>query len=240
MQRARRLASAAVVASLAVTGLSACRTEPSVAAYVGDARITESQVQAVLDQARDAVAAAPPSSKVSMKVTRDMVVSTLVINDVMSEVATRHGVTLPTDLQLSRYAEVLDLPETADFVRLFATSRQYVPALLAETKTGPVPNEAEQKQVYDALAAAGAVKPGTSVAQFWAGLNEQEKQTVQISTGVLREIGEVAAPMRVKLNPRYGPVTFSVLTVSLQSGESVSLMNATLGSDDSAPVTDAR
>jgi hypothetical protein len=240
MQRVRRLASAAVVASLAVAGLSACRSEPSVAAYVGDARITESQVQAILDQTRDEVAGAPPSSKAAMRVTRDLVVSTLVINDVMADVAGRHGVTLPADLQLSKYAAALELPETADFVRLFATSRQYVPALLAVTKTGPVPTEAEQKQVYDALVTAGAVKPGTPVAQFWAGLNEQEKQTVQISTGVLREIGEVAAPLRIRVNPRYGPVTFSVLTVSLQSGESVSLMNATLGADDSAPVIDAR
>ncbi|MBG0563216.1 hypothetical protein [Actinoplanes aureus] len=56
MLRARRLASAVVVASLAVGGLSACRSEPTVAAYLGDTgRVSEERVQAIWDEAHDAL-----------------------------------------------------------------------------------------------------------------------------------------------------------------------------------------
>src|SRR4051794_33905678 len=58
MLGARRLAPSAVVASLAVARVSACRSEPSVAAYLGNDRIAESRVQDVWDEANDAVAAA--------------------------------------------------------------------------------------------------------------------------------------------------------------------------------------
>ncbi|BCJ44434.1 hypothetical protein GCM10010168_12480 [Actinoplanes ianthinogenes] len=43
-----------VVASLAIAGLSACRSAPTVAAYVGDAQIPESRVQDIWDDARAA------------------------------------------------------------------------------------------------------------------------------------------------------------------------------------------
>ncbi|GAA4597664.1 hypothetical protein BJY16_002434 [Actinoplanes octamycinicus] len=44
----------AVVASLAIAGLSACRSAPAVAAYVGDSQIPESRVQDIWDDARQA------------------------------------------------------------------------------------------------------------------------------------------------------------------------------------------
>ncbi|GIF43330.1 hypothetical protein [Actinoplanes xinjiangensis] len=54
MLRARRLASAVVAASLAVGGLSACRSESSVAAYMGSAgEITEQELDKVWNEAYD-------------------------------------------------------------------------------------------------------------------------------------------------------------------------------------------
>lgn len=44
----------AVVASLAIAGLSACRSDPAVAAYIGDSTISERQVERVWDEARKA------------------------------------------------------------------------------------------------------------------------------------------------------------------------------------------
>ncbi|MDI6098409.1 hypothetical protein QLQ12_07310 [Actinoplanes sp. NEAU-A12] len=56
MLRARRLASTVVAASLAVGGLSACRSEPSVAAYLGAAgQVSEREVQEIWDEAHDAL-----------------------------------------------------------------------------------------------------------------------------------------------------------------------------------------
>ena len=54
MQRARRLATAVVAASLAVGGLSACRSEPTVAAYLGGTEtVSEQEVQEIWDDAHD-------------------------------------------------------------------------------------------------------------------------------------------------------------------------------------------
>jgi hypothetical protein len=54
MSRARRLVSAVVAASLAVGGLSACRTGSSVAVYLGDTeKISEQQVQEIWDDGHD-------------------------------------------------------------------------------------------------------------------------------------------------------------------------------------------
>ena len=65
MQRARRLASVAVIATLGVTGLSACRSAPDVAVYFGSAsEISVAEVQRVFDDARtkfDAAKAGQPA-----------------------------------------------------------------------------------------------------------------------------------------------------------------------------------
>ncbi|BEL09850.1 hypothetical protein Q0Z83_080410 [Actinoplanes sichuanensis] len=58
MLHARRLASAVVVASLALAGVSGCRSEPSVAAYMGSAGdISEKEVDEVWTEAYDALTA---------------------------------------------------------------------------------------------------------------------------------------------------------------------------------------
>jgi hypothetical protein len=53
MLRARRLASAVAVASLVVGGLSACRSESSVAAYLGSGNISVQEVDDIWEQAYD-------------------------------------------------------------------------------------------------------------------------------------------------------------------------------------------
>ena len=53
MQRARRLASVAVVATLAVSGLAACRSQPDVAVYFGDtSAITVAEVQRIYNDVK--------------------------------------------------------------------------------------------------------------------------------------------------------------------------------------------
>ena len=134
MQRARRFASIAVVASLAVAGLSACRSEPSVAAYVGDSgRITEARVQEVWDDARKALteataaqpaadAAGPAAGPAAMPISRADIAPTLVSADVLAQTAQRQNVTLPGTLPLGDYATQLRLPQSAEYVRLYAES----------------------------------------------------------------------------------------------------------------------
>src|SRR5690242_15564510 len=49
MQRARRLALVAVLALLGALALTGCRSEPSVAAYVGDQKIMVKDIDGVID-----------------------------------------------------------------------------------------------------------------------------------------------------------------------------------------------
>src|SRR4051794_36545236 len=96
MRRARRLVSVAVAASLAVTGLSACRSAPAMAAYVDDVQITETRAQAVYDEVHNAILAAGKQSGLT-DVTRADVVSMLVGAELLPGLAKQHGVSLPAD-----------------------------------------------------------------------------------------------------------------------------------------------
>ncbi|MET0423966.1 MAG: hypothetical protein ABW046_08835 [Actinoplanes sp.] len=245
MTRARRLASVAVVASLAVTGLSACRSEPSVAAYVGDdKRITESQVQKLWDEVQDA--AAPPAGEAAgqpaaVSITRTDIVRTLVSVDVLSEVAKAQSVGLPADLSLPDYANQLKLPETVEYVRLYATSDTLVRLLRAKAQSAPAPSDDDLKEVYDVLVANQGIDPGTSFDTFKTSLPAENKQLVQTSAAVRDQIEEATGKLDITVNPRYQPLSISVLEFQTQNGALRPLVVAPLGeSDETSPVIDAR
>jgi hypothetical protein len=241
MQRARRLASVAVVASLAVAGLSACRSEPSVAAYLGDSRLTESRVQDVWDEAHDAVvkAAGPAgaTSAVPMPITRADVVRTLISADLLADVAKQHSVSLPADLSLADYASSLHVPATTEFVRLYAEADAYVRLLRQDVKNPPAPSEADLREVFQVLAENGQIQEGASFEQFKASLPESNMQLVQTATAVRQEIAEVTKPMKIKVNPRYQPLGIPVLQFQTQNGAVRPLVSVPLGTAGADPVS---
>src|SRR6185436_8473030 len=128
MQRSRRLASMAVVACLAVAGLSACRSESSVAAYIGDTRTTEKRVQAVWDDARAALG----GDAAVMPISRTDVVNVLVGADLMKRVAARHNAEVPPNLPFDEFATRLRLPAKAEYVQLYT---QYYALVYAVEQT---------------------------------------------------------------------------------------------------------
>ena len=240
MQRVRRLASVAVVASLAVAGLSACRSEPSVAAYLGDSRLTEARVQDVWDEAHDAVvkaAQATPGAPATMPVTRADVVRTLISADVLAKVAKAENVTLPADLTLDEYASSLHIPASTEFVRLYAEADTYVRLLRQGITNAPAPSDADLQEIFDVLAANGQIQEGSTFEQFKSSLPDSNKQLVQTATAVRQEIAEVAKPLDIKVNPRYQPLGIPVLQFQTASGEVRPLVSVPLGSDESAPVS---
>jgi len=249
MQGARRLATSAVVASLAVAGLSACRSEPSVAAYLGDNRITESRVQDVWDNARDAVAGAGPDAAgasapasagpAPMPITRSDVVRTLIGADVLPEVARKHNVTLPADLQLGEYATALHLPETTEYLKLYAQNEAYVRLLREGATSAPEPSDADYQEIFQVLQSSGQVPAGTTVEQFKTQLPAANKQLVQTAAEVRKEIAEVTAPMKIRVNPRYQPLGIAVLQFQTENGNVRPLVSVPLGKDTSAPVVPA-
>ena len=255
MPRVRRLASVAVVASLAVAGLSACRSEPSVAAYVGAGRISEARVQQVWDQAYDAVnaqraagaapaeAASPDAAgdtqAVAMPITRGDVVRALISADVLGRVARQQNVTLPADLRLSDYANRVRVPADTDYVRLYAEADALVSLLRAEAQGAPEPTNADLREVYDVLAA-DQLAGGATFEDFKAQLPEQNRQLVRSAVAVRNEINEVAGSLRIRVNPRYRPLDIAILNYQTQNGELRPLLVAPLGANDAtAPVSSA-
>jgi hypothetical protein len=243
MQRARRLVSVAAVASVAVAGLSACRSAPSVAAYVGPAKITDARVDAVFDDAHDKLvaAAAQQSGKpVTMPITRADVVRTLLSAQVLEQVAKQHNLTLPADLGIADYANSVHIPENTEFVRLFAQTDAYVKLLRQDVKSAPEPSDADLQQVFDVLASTGQIAAGSSFADFKAQLPAQNKQLVQTAAAVRKEITDVSNKMDIKVNPKYQPVGVPVLQFQTNDGQVRPLISAQLGPEDAAPVTELR
>jgi hypothetical protein len=148
MSRARRLASAVVAASLAVGGLSACRTGSTTAVY-GDAPISEQKVQEIWDkeravlteQARVEAAAAEKAQREEEQKRRDKgeavtpaptvtapplkmpysrvdLVHAMVTRDLYGRVAQQRGVTLPANLPIDEVAAQRKLPVGTEFAEL--------------------------------------------------------------------------------------------------------------------------
>jgi hypothetical protein len=236
MQRARRLASVAVVASLAVAGLSACRSEPTVAAYIGDTKITEDRVDAVFDEARAAAVPAREGEAPAPAVTRGDVVNALVSADVLGKVVKARNLTPPADLNFEQAASDLRLPATAEYVRLYATAKTYVSLLRQDAPATGEPTEADMHQVFDVLVANGEAD-ASQFEQFKAQLPAQNKQLVTSAAAVRNEINEVTGPMKIRVNPRYQPASISVLEFQTQNGAVRPLVTAPLGADDTVPVS---
>lgn len=246
MQRARRLASIVVVACLGVGGLSACRSEPSVAAYVGDSvKVTETRVQEVWDNASAeltrAVAEQPdaPDGAATMPITRAEIVRTLVGHDVLADVAKREGVTAPADLALSDYATQLRLPPTTEYVRLYAETDGLLRALRAKVQAGaPDATEDDLRQVFNVLLTSGEVPAGTTFDQFKTQLPAENLALVKTAAAVRKEVAELTDTLDITVNPRYQPLSIPVLEFQTQQGQLKPLVNVPLGEATDSPVTD--
>lgn len=97
--------------SVAVGGLSGCRTSPNVAAYVGQEQITVAELDSAVHErlADDAVAA---YAKTNGAAFRRQVLTSLIDQQVFTEAARRYGVTVGEGEVRSRYAELLAARDT--------------------------------------------------------------------------------------------------------------------------------
>ncbi|WP_433374747.1 hypothetical protein ACQPZX_04605 [Actinoplanes sp. CA-142083] len=228
--------SVAVVASLAVAGLSACRSEPTVAAYIGDTKITEDRVDAVFDETRAAVIPPKEGEQPVPAPTRADVARAIIGADVLAQVGKQHNVTLPADIGQADAASTLHLRPDAEYVQLYATVKAYVTLLKQGAAATGEPTEADLRQVFDVLVANGEAD-ASQFAQFQSQLPAQNKQLVVSAAAVRDQINEVTGPLRVRVNPRYQPASISVLEFQTQNGAVRPLVTAPLGADDTAPVS---
>lgn len=110
-RRVPRVLATGILFALAVSGLSACRTSPNVAAYVGEDQITVAQLDsAVAGRVADANIAA--YAKANGAAFHRQVLTTLIDQLVYAEAARRYGVTVGGGEVRSRYAELLAAENT--------------------------------------------------------------------------------------------------------------------------------
>jgi hypothetical protein len=112
-RRVPRVLAAGFLLAVTVSGLSACRTSPTVAAYVGDERVTVTELQSAIDERRsdpeiEAFAAADPD-EFSRRV-----LTLLVQEEVYTVAAQRYDVEVSDDDVRARVEELLgeDDPDT--------------------------------------------------------------------------------------------------------------------------------
>jgi hypothetical protein len=251
MQRARRLASAAVVAAVAVTGLSACRSAPDVAAYIDAGNITTAEVQRVYDDAKtkaDAAAKgqaqtpAPSDSAApdALPLTQSAVLNTLVSHDVLMRMAQKHNVQIPSPLPLDSYAQILKLPATADYVRLFVEVEGLQFALNQGGQGGPL-TDADIKDIFERAKKQQLVDPATTPAQFGAGLSADGKKVLGTAVALRNEARDDITQQHVRVNPRFGTVDIPIFTQrDQQTGQAAVLVAQPVGNPDAeVPVQDA-
>jgi hypothetical protein len=246
MQRARRLVSVAVVASLGVAGLSACEQSPKVAAYLGSlGTISESRVQEVWDSTHttvtQAAAAAKQSGTVVSMPTRSDIVTTLIAVKVLDRVAQGRSITASPAKVLDQDAQAVHVPANSEYMQLYAHWDSLVTQLKTDATDAPDATDADLQQVFDVLLANKLVDPGTTFAAFKTQLPAQNQTLVKVSVAARNEIKEITDPLRIKVNPRYQPAELPILNFQTDANSPLKpLISLPLGSNNAtAPVSDA-
>jgi hypothetical protein len=236
----------------AVGGLSACRSEPDVAAYIGKSRITQARVDAVyadaerklgtaVDQVRAQQSASPDASappvpdEVKLPITRSDVLTALIGSDVLSALGKARNVK-PAEVQTAAVAQQLGLPADAEYVSIYSTYRGYLSALLNGATPGQVSND-ELRQVYDRFKAGGGLGPSpVSYEDFSSQLQPQDKEALARTVGLRDQLRTQTKDLNLSVNPRYGVDELPLLPVDVQGGKSVNLIGLPLISGDPAVV----
>jgi hypothetical protein len=255
MQHARRLASTAVVAVLAVSGLSACRAEPDVAAYLGDGKtISQERVEGVYDQARDELtdareqaqqqqagkgASAQPVPPVQVPFKQKDVLNALLTVQLLEQAAAAHGVQPAAEPSVDQVAQGSSFSPKWEYTKLYARTFQLRAALLPKVTPAPL-TDADLRPVYERLLA-GSGGQSTPYDQFKSQLSDANKQALQQSIGLRNELSKIVEDNDVKLNPRYGDQQLVLLSAQAGNADVPLVELSFAGADASrAPfVTDA-
>lgn len=230
----RRLVVAAAAGALAVAGpagLAGCRSDPSVAAYVGSTRITEDQVNKIMTDAEAKVdehnakrEALTPEQVASLGQedplrfeatvpTREKVVSTLVFTEVCEQ--TRQAPGAPAEeIAENQVGRAELLPAGTLFLR----DRINYYLCLNDLGTAATPVTPTEEQLRDLYARGLAAKvfdpeqPFQAIAPQLAA-NEQ----VRGAYGLREALVDAVASRKVTVNPRYRPLELPILVFSQDS-----------------------
>ncbi|MEV4533724.1 hypothetical protein AB0J82_07825 [Asanoa sp. NPDC049518] len=225
MLRARRIASIVVVAALGLGGLAACRSEPSVAAYIGDRKVTENQVTQIFDGAGAGASATPaaqeqpaaePTKVPGPAVSRQQVVDLEVTLALGRQVASEQGVQPVNAVTADQVAGELGVPATSQYAVDYTEWVNLSQGIFAKMGTSvPAVTDEQLQGVYAALVKVKAIEAGFDLAQIKQAFGGGEFVSAAYQlTGMLEK---AASANDTTVNPRYLPLS-APLVVSSQGG----------------------
>ncbi|RLP92170.1 hypothetical protein EAD89_09305 [Micromonospora sp. BL4] len=215
--RARRLVAVASVA-VGLVALSGCRAEPGIAAYVGDHRITDDRVAAVLKDLRDknpkptasptaspttAGQPAPPEPQLPGAV---QVTSVLVLSEVCERISAEKNYQPRGQVPREQVAEVLGLEPGTGYVREMAD----LYTCLSGVPSEPVAPTAQEM--------ATLIGVGREAGQIPANMTDEDAarqldgEQLRGALATRRSLVEAAEGYDVTVSPRYRPLEFPVLS----------------------------
>jgi hypothetical protein len=210
MHRARRLASAVAVAVLGLTGLAACRSEPGVAVYLGDQRITEDRVNAIAREAEPPAATpraqeptAAPSAPAQPAVSRQDVVDLLVSLDLGKQIVAEKRLSVPDQVTPEQVAAELGIAPGSEYARMYGEWIDVAQAIMGAEQPG-APTDEQIMTVYDGLVEAGAIEPNLSLAQVKQAFGDG--QFVAVASALGDQLAAKADADGTTVNPRYLPL----------------------------------
>ncbi|REF95170.1 hypothetical protein DFJ67_1122 [Asanoa ferruginea] len=224
MLRARRLASIVVVAALGLGGLAACRSEPTVAAYLGDRKVTDAQVTQIFDGAKTTATpaadpASPPASGAPVPgpaVSRQQVVDLEVSLDLGRQVAKEQGVQQINAVTVDQVASELGVPVDSTYAKDYTEWVNLSQGIFAKISANPGKATDDQlRSVYDALVKVKAIEPGFDLAQIKQAFGDGEFVAAAFQLTAL--LDKAASASNTSVNPRYLPLS-APMVVSSQSG----------------------
>jgi len=202
MQRVRRLRAIVAIAAvgvLAVAGLAGCRSEPNVAAYVGDTRFTEKQINEVVDEVADRV------NEGRLGGVRQNVVSWLVLGDLGRRVAAEQQVSIPP-VDVVGAAEQAQLPADTKLAKAFAEWVTVGTALL-QVAPDSQPSQADLRAIFESLVDQGQVPEGTTFEMVASQLITPDTAKL---VGLRNLLSEAAEQHKLAVNPRYRPLNVAL------------------------------
>jgi hypothetical protein len=211
MQRVRHWArSGALVVALSLVaglGLSACREEPGVAAYVGATKYTIDQVDDLAAEAKEAQTRASQAAgrdevRIDYGALRQTILGFLVVRDVAQRAAKDQSLDLGA-VDPDGVAQQYGLNPGSPLARLIAECNSAL-AAFGKSVTPANPTEAQQREVYDTLTVQGqAVTLPFEQAKSLLG-----QDAIGGVIALRAKVADLVKRADVTINPQYAPLVF--------------------------------
>ncbi|HKT04445.1 MAG TPA: hypothetical protein VJT31_33435 [Rugosimonospora sp.] len=198
-------------AGLALVTLAGCRLEPGAAAFVGDDRITDAQVDKVVSS----VQAYIPAGRLGNF--RTQVLTWLVVVKAGQRYADAHSITVKQETPAD-FVQNSNVPASiaagvgaSDYAKTGAEYESILTALQSAARSTP-PTEADKREAYNYVAtqAQGQVQPYNQVQQLFS------QDTMGTAVGLRDLLRDMVRASHVTISPRYAsptvPVPFTIGT----------------------------